>query len=196
METRDKKTETWDHKIKQQKPQTQNIRWNGLLSLEYTGTRCHIPYAICFSVLSEKYKQYLRWISAGIRTCLLKNAQTLLWAVSCRSCFLEKCQKQFVLRKEMSSKLTLQLIETAVISSCSTGGFNYLSLHVLYVHVVLCCVLFCFYSKEICNPKVGGSIVMCPLCDKNCTFWKLNSTCLSSWVIISRYFYFTLLKAP
>lgn len=36
-------------------------------------------------------------------------------------------------------------------------------------------------SKEICDPKVGGSIVMCPLCDKNCTFWTLNSTCLSSW---------------
>ncbi|KAM7015768.1 anoctamin-5b isoform 1-T1 [Tautogolabrus adspersus] len=36
-------------------------------------------------------------------------------------------------------------------------------------------------SKEICDPKVGGSIVMCPLCDKKCPFWKLNSTCLSSW---------------
>lgn len=23
---------------------------------------------------------------------------------------------------------------------------------------------------------------MCPLCDKKCPFWKLNSTCLSSWV--------------
>ncbi|KAL7833615.1 hypothetical protein AOLI_G00285750 [Acnodon oligacanthus] len=36
-------------------------------------------------------------------------------------------------------------------------------------------------SKEICNPNVGGKIVMCPLCDKKCTYWKLNSTCLSSW---------------
>ncbi|XP_022056633.1 anoctamin-5-like isoform X2 [Acanthochromis polyacanthus] len=36
-------------------------------------------------------------------------------------------------------------------------------------------------SKEICNPEIGGSIVMCPLCDKKCPFWKLNSTCLSSW---------------
>ncbi|XP_056268496.1 anoctamin-5b [Pseudoliparis swirei] len=36
-------------------------------------------------------------------------------------------------------------------------------------------------SKEICNVDIGGSIVMCPLCDKKCSFWKLNSTCLSSW---------------
>uniref|UniRef100_A0A672P5J0 Anoctamin n=1 Tax=Sinocyclocheilus grahami TaxID=75366 RepID=A0A672P5J0_SINGR len=36
-------------------------------------------------------------------------------------------------------------------------------------------------SKEICDPKIGGMIVMCPLCDKKCSYWKLNSTCLSSW---------------
>nr|XP_057933228.1 anoctamin-5b isoform X1 [Doryrhamphus excisus] len=36
-------------------------------------------------------------------------------------------------------------------------------------------------SKEICDRNIGGSIVMCPLCDKKCSFWKLNSTCLSSW---------------
>lgn len=42
---------------------------------------------------------------------------------------------------------------------------------------------FLFYSsKEVCDPDIGGSIVMCPLCDKKCPFWKLNSTCLSSWV--------------
>ncbi|KAI4900042.1 hypothetical protein NFI96_028143, partial [Prochilodus magdalenae] len=36
-------------------------------------------------------------------------------------------------------------------------------------------------SKEICNPDIGGKIVMCPLCDRKCSYWKLNSTCLSSW---------------
>ncbi|XP_029495319.1 anoctamin-5-like [Oncorhynchus nerka] len=36
-------------------------------------------------------------------------------------------------------------------------------------------------SKEICDPSIGGGIVMCPLCDKKCSYWKLNSTCLSSW---------------
>ncbi|KAK2853960.1 hypothetical protein Q5P01_006621 [Channa striata] len=36
-------------------------------------------------------------------------------------------------------------------------------------------------SKEICDPNIGGNILMCPLCDKKCTFWTLNSTCLSSW---------------
>ncbi|XP_073320185.1 anoctamin-5b isoform X2 [Pagrus major] len=36
-------------------------------------------------------------------------------------------------------------------------------------------------SKETCDASIGGSIVMCPLCDKKCPFWRLNSTCLSSW---------------
>uniref|UniRef100_A0A7N8XXC6 Anoctamin n=1 Tax=Mastacembelus armatus TaxID=205130 RepID=A0A7N8XXC6_9TELE len=37
------------------------------------------------------------------------------------------------------------------------------------------------WSKEICNEQIGGKIVMCPLCDKKCGYWKLNSTCNSSW---------------
>ncbi|XP_026873488.2 anoctamin-5b isoform X3 [Electrophorus electricus] len=35
-------------------------------------------------------------------------------------------------------------------------------------------------SKEICDPDIGGKIIMCPLCDKKCSYWKLNSSCLSS----------------
>uniref|UniRef100_A0A3B4VB61 Anoctamin n=1 Tax=Seriola dumerili TaxID=41447 RepID=A0A3B4VB61_SERDU len=38
------------------------------------------------------------------------------------------------------------------------------------------------WSKEICSEEIGGNIVMCPLCDKKCGYWKLNSTCNSSWV--------------
>lgn len=37
------------------------------------------------------------------------------------------------------------------------------------------------WSKEICREDIGGKIVMCPLCDKKCGYWKLNSTCNSSW---------------
>ncbi|KAL3061402.1 hypothetical protein OYC64_009559 [Pagothenia borchgrevinki] len=37
------------------------------------------------------------------------------------------------------------------------------------------------WSKEICSAEIGGNIVMCPLCDKKCGYWKLNSTCNSSW---------------
>ncbi|XP_036431895.1 anoctamin-5 isoform X3 [Colossoma macropomum] len=37
------------------------------------------------------------------------------------------------------------------------------------------------WTKEICDGKIGGEIVMCPLCDKTCGFWKLNSTCNSTW---------------
>uniref|UniRef100_A0A8D3AMX9 Anoctamin n=1 Tax=Scophthalmus maximus TaxID=52904 RepID=A0A8D3AMX9_SCOMX len=36
------------------------------------------------------------------------------------------------------------------------------------------------WSKEICG-EIGGKIVMCPLCDKKCGYWKLNTTCNSSW---------------
>ncbi|XP_062847734.1 anoctamin-5 isoform X2 [Trichomycterus rosablanca] len=37
------------------------------------------------------------------------------------------------------------------------------------------------WTKEICDENVGGEIVMCPLCDKKCGYWKLNSTCNSTW---------------
>uniref|UniRef100_A0AAY4EDL3 Anoctamin n=1 Tax=Denticeps clupeoides TaxID=299321 RepID=A0AAY4EDL3_9TELE len=37
------------------------------------------------------------------------------------------------------------------------------------------------WSQEICNDTIGGQIVMCPLCDKKCGYWKLSSTCNSSW---------------
>ncbi|XP_053576348.1 anoctamin-5 isoform X3 [Bombina bombina] len=32
-------------------------------------------------------------------------------------------------------------------------------------------------SKQICDPEIGGQIIMCPLCDKRCEFWRLNTTC-------------------
>ncbi|XP_012874171.1 PREDICTED: anoctamin-6 [Dipodomys ordii] len=38
----------------------------------------------------------------------------------------------------------------------------------------------CTWSKEVCNPDIGGKIVMCPQCDKLCPFWNLNITCESS----------------
>ncbi|KAM3859002.1 anoctamin-6 [Diretmus argenteus] len=36
------------------------------------------------------------------------------------------------------------------------------------------------WSKEVCDPDIGGTIVMCPQCDKECTYWRLNSTCEAS----------------
>ncbi|XP_075694220.1 anoctamin-5 isoform X2 [Rhinoderma darwinii] len=35
-------------------------------------------------------------------------------------------------------------------------------------------------SKEICDRDIGGNIIMCPLCDQRCEFWRLNSTCTPS----------------
>uniref|UniRef100_A0AAV2L2H6 Anoctamin n=1 Tax=Knipowitschia caucasica TaxID=637954 RepID=A0AAV2L2H6_KNICA len=37
------------------------------------------------------------------------------------------------------------------------------------------------WSKEICREDIGGAIVMCPLCDKKCGYWKLSKICNSSW---------------
>ncbi|XP_029318253.1 anoctamin-6 [Cottoperca gobio] len=36
------------------------------------------------------------------------------------------------------------------------------------------------WSKEVCDPDIGGNIVMCPQCDKECIYWRLNSTCQAS----------------
>ncbi|KAG8510099.1 Anoctamin-6 [Galemys pyrenaicus] len=38
----------------------------------------------------------------------------------------------------------------------------------------------CTWSKEVCNPDIGGKIIMCPQCDRLCPFWNLNITCESS----------------
>ncbi|GAB1299770.1 Anoctamin-6 [Apodemus speciosus] len=38
----------------------------------------------------------------------------------------------------------------------------------------------CTWSKEVCDPDIGGQILMCPQCDKLCPFWRLNITCESS----------------
>ncbi|XP_044281493.1 anoctamin-5 isoform X2 [Varanus komodoensis] len=35
-------------------------------------------------------------------------------------------------------------------------------------------------SQEICDSDIGGNIIMCPLCDRKCDYWRLNSTCESS----------------
>lgn len=41
----------------------------------------------------------------------------------------------------------------------------------------------CTWSKEVCDPSIGGSIIMCPQCDKECTYWYLNTTCGSSKIL-------------
>lgn len=42
--------------------------------------------------------------------------------------------------------------------------------------------LLCRHSKEVCDPDIGGRIVMCPQCDRECQYWRLNSTCEASKV--------------
>ncbi|XP_028666516.1 anoctamin-6 [Erpetoichthys calabaricus] len=51
----------------------------------------------------------------------------------------------------------------------------------------LCCFIYGYktrdtntWSIEVCDPEVGGRIIMCPQCDRECTYWKLNSTCEST----------------
>ncbi|NXS00923.1 ANO6 protein, partial [Oxylabes madagascariensis] len=40
----------------------------------------------------------------------------------------------------------------------------------------------CTWSQEVCDPNIGGNIIMCPQCDKVCTYWNLTITCESSKV--------------
>ncbi|KAK2858946.1 hypothetical protein Q5P01_003566 [Channa striata] len=57
----------------------------------------------------------------------------------------------------------------------------------LAAFVGLCCFIYGYktqetstWSKEVCDPQIGGQIVMCPQCDKFCSYWRLNSTCEAS----------------
>src|SRR6218665_2416849 len=36
---------------------------------------------------------------------------------------------------------------------------------------------FCCCSEEICDQKGPGQFVMCPLCDRNCSYWYLYISC-------------------
>ncbi|KAM3832315.1 anoctamin-6 [Vipera latastei] len=38
----------------------------------------------------------------------------------------------------------------------------------------------CTWSQEVCDPNIGGKIIMCPQCDQECTYWNLSITCDSS----------------
>ncbi|XP_071382280.1 anoctamin-6 [Centroberyx affinis] len=65
-------------------------------------------------------------------------------------------------------------------------GF-YTAMLALAAIVGLGCFIFGFktqetstWSKEVCDPEIGGTIVMCPQCDRECTYWRLNSTCEAS----------------
>uniref|UniRef100_A0A670JFE5 Anoctamin n=1 Tax=Podarcis muralis TaxID=64176 RepID=A0A670JFE5_PODMU len=40
----------------------------------------------------------------------------------------------------------------------------------------------CTWSQEVCDPNIGGKIIMCPQCDQECTYWNLTITCESSKV--------------
>lgn len=36
------------------------------------------------------------------------------------------------------------------------------------------------WSQEVCDPEIGGQLIMCPQCDRDCFYWRLNITCQSS----------------
>uniref|UniRef100_A0A8B9Q295 Anoctamin n=1 Tax=Apteryx owenii TaxID=8824 RepID=A0A8B9Q295_APTOW len=48
----------------------------------------------------------------------------------------------------------------------------------------------CTWSQEVCDPNIGGNIIMCPQCDKACTYWNLTITCESSKMILLTLFIF------
>ncbi|XP_046878578.1 anoctamin-6 isoform X2 [Hypomesus transpacificus] len=59
--------------------------------------------------------------------------------------------------------------------------FAWLGFYTVMLALAAIVGLGCFiYGMEVCDPMIGGNIVMCPQCDKECTYWRLNSTCDSS----------------
>ncbi|XP_074922057.1 anoctamin-6 isoform X1 [Chelonoidis abingdonii] len=65
-------------------------------------------------------------------------------------------------------------------------GF-YTHMLVMAAVVGLACFLYgyvtkdnCTWSQEVCDPNIGGNIIMCPQCDHECTYWNLTITCESS----------------
>ncbi|XP_067420264.1 anoctamin-6 [Emydura macquarii macquarii] len=65
-------------------------------------------------------------------------------------------------------------------------GF-YTQMLIIAAIVGLACFLYgyitkdnCTWSQEVCDPNIGGNIIMCPQCDQECTYWNLTITCESS----------------
>ena len=38
----------------------------------------------------------------------------------------------------------------------------------------------CDVSDDVCDESGEGALLMCPMCDKDCDFWLLHSSCLYS----------------
>ncbi|XP_037551784.1 anoctamin-6 [Nematolebias whitei] len=71
--------------------------------------------------------------------------------------------------------------------------FAWLGFYTMMLAVAAVVGLACFFygyrnqetstwSKEVCDPEIGGQIVMCPQCDL-CKYWILNSTCDTSKIL-------------
>uniref|UniRef100_G3ULA8 Anoctamin n=1 Tax=Loxodonta africana TaxID=9785 RepID=G3ULA8_LOXAF len=62
----------------------------------------------------------------------------------------------------------------------------YTQMLLLAAVVGVACFLYGYFNqdnctwREVCNPDIGGKIIMCPQCDRLCPFWRLNITCESS----------------
>uniref|UniRef100_A0A8D0CD79 Anoctamin n=1 Tax=Salvator merianae TaxID=96440 RepID=A0A8D0CD79_SALMN len=88
-----------------------------------------------------------------------------------------KCQPLDLVRKYYGEKIGIYF---------AWLGF-YTRMLVLAAVVGLGCFLYgyfakesCTWSQEVCDPNIGGKIIMCPQCDKECTYWNLTVTCESS----------------
>ena len=42
------------------------------------------------------------------------------------------------------------------------------------------------FSQEICDKYGAGNFTMCPLCDRQCSYWKLFTSC--SWAKLTYLF--------
>lgn len=111
------------------------------------------------------------------------------WGSTLRCCFLLQSWEHFV--SSMDSLPTMTISGGEIYEEYMASYFcRPFRCHCFNIWYLLLMILLCLFlqkssfpsSKEICSEKIGGNIIMCPLCDKKCSYWKLNSTCNSAWV--------------
>uniref|UniRef100_H2YZL6 Anoctamin n=1 Tax=Ciona savignyi TaxID=51511 RepID=H2YZL6_CIOSA len=52
---------------------------------------------------------------------------------------------------------------------------------IVFIYSIIACLYN--HSQEVCDetyPTYAGNLTMCPLCDEDCSYWKLKTSCLAS----------------
>lgn len=108
-----------------------------------------------------------------------ENDRHLLYQIWARPRMWYKYQPADLIRDYFGEKIAIYFawlgFYTAYLIPASIVG--------LIVFLYGCITMFDYVpSNEICNATAAGGLVMCPLCDKRCNYWKLEKSCTYSRV--------------